>query len=371
MSTGGNIHVITGTDDGAVAEAAAKLFHQLKSPTDDDFTNDIIDGNADNAEHANEICQSTIQAIQTLPFFGGAKVVWLKRATFMGTDRTSEAERAKVGVEHLKDVLASGIGDNITFLLSATTIDKRRGFYKFLKSNTKIIEHNKLDTSRDGWQDQVAIMVERRAKELGLTFHPDALELFVLMAGEETRQISNELEKIDLYLGKQRREVTLEDVRCMVPLSRAAVVFETGRAIQRRDGARALELIDQQLHRGESAIGILRASIIPTTRNLFMAAAASEGRKLPTHNYNSYNAALNKLPSNELAWLPQKKAGGVNAYPLFLAARDASAFTINHLRLGMEACLAADKALVTSALDHRMVLHRLVIQLIGSSKRTA
>jgi len=324
MSKGGNIHVIIGSDDGAVA----------------------------------------------VPFFGGEKIVWLKRATFMGTDRTSEAARAKEGVELLKEVLHAGIGDNVTFLLSATAIDKRRAFYKFLNANISIIEHNKLDTSRDGWQEQVAIMVERKAKELQLTFHPEALELFVMMAGEETRQISNELQKIDLYLGKERREITLEDIRRMVPLSRAAVVFETGRAIQRRDGARALELIDQQLHRGEAAVGIIRASIIPTVRNLFMAAAAAEGRKLPTHNYNAYNAALTKLPSNELAWLPQKKAGGVNAYPLFLAAKDARAFPLTNLRQGMEACLAADKALVTSALDHRMVLHRLVIQLIGTTKRS-
>ena len=365
MPAGSNLHVITGSDEGAVAEAAHKLFTQLKPPGDDDFANDIIDGNADNAEHAHNICQSAIQALQTLPFFGGAKIVWLKRATFMGSDRTSEAERAKTGVEHLKDVLEAGIGDDITFILSATAIDKRRAFYKFLKTNAKIIEHNKLDTSRDGWQEQVAILVERKAAEKELQFQADALELFVMMAGEETRQINNELEKLDLYLGRERREITLQDIRTIVPLSRAAVVFEIGRAIQRRDGTRALELIEQQLHRGEAAIGILRASIIPTTRNLFMAATATQGRKLPAHNYNSYNAALNQLPLSELAWLPQKKAGGVNAYPLFLAARDAKAFSLQHLKQCMEACLAADKALVTSALDHRMVLQRLVIQLIG------
>ena len=362
------IHVIYGTDDGACAEAALKLFNKLKPAEVDDFANDIVDGNADNAEHAHVICSDTIQALQTLPFFGGEKIVWLKRATFMGSDRTSEAERAKVGVEALKDTLAAGLGDDITFILSATVIDKRRAFYKWIKSNATLIEHNKLDTSKDGWEEQVAIMVQRKAKELTLLFTPDALELFVMLAGEDTRQINVEINKLDLYLGKERRTVELDDIRKMVPLSRAGLVFEVGRALQKRDGSRALELIDQQLNRGESAIAILRASLIPTIRNLFMAKAAGENIKLPSTNYNAYASAINRLPEMDRAWLPQKKAGGVNAYPLFLAARDAQAFPLSALKKAMESSLEADLSLVTTSLDHRMVLHRLVVELMSSTK---
>ncbi|MFC4992775.1 DNA polymerase III subunit delta [Rubritalea tangerina] len=364
-----NIYAFYGTDDGACAEAALRLFNKLKPEEGDDFANDLIDGNADNAEHAYEISQETIQAIQTLPFFGGGKIVWLKRATFMGSDRTSEAERAKLGVEALKDTLAAGLGEGITFILSATGIDKRRSFYKWLKDNATLEEHNKLDTSKDGWEEQVAHMVRKRGKELELQFTNDALELFVMLAGEDTRQINVEINKLDLFLGKDRRTVELDDIRQMVPLSRAGLVFEVGRALQRRDGARALELIDQQLDRGESAIAILRASLIPTIRNLFMARAAGENKKLPTHNYNAFAGALDKLPEMDRAWLPQKKAGGVNAYPLFLAAKDAQAFPFPALKKAMESCLEADRSLVTTSLDHRMVLHRLVVELMSSAKQ--
>ncbi|MGJ8672173.1 DNA polymerase III subunit delta [Rubritalea sp.] len=363
-----NIHAIYGTDDGACAEAALKLFNKLKPADGNDFANDIVDGNADNAEHAYEISADTIQALQTLPFFGGGKIVWLKRATFMGSDRTGEAERAKLGVEAIKETLAAGLGDDITFILSATGIDKRRSFYKWLKENANLIEHNKLDTSKDGWEEQVSMMVRKKAKELDLSFTADAMELFVLLAGEDTRQINVEINKLDLYLGKERRTVELEDIRKMVPLSRAGLVFEVGRALQKRDGVRALELIDQQLDRGESAIAILRASLIPTIRNLFMARAAGENMKLPTHNYNAFAGALDKLPEMDRAWLPQKKAGGVNAYPLFLAARDAQAFPLTALKKAMESSLDADLSLVTTSLDHRMVLHRLVVELMSSAR---
>ena len=52
----------------------------------------------------------------------------------------------------------------------------------------------------------------------------------MLLAGEQSQQIGNELEKLDLYLGPERRTVTESDVRTMVPLSRAAVVLPSSGA---------------------------------------------------------------------------------------------------------------------------------------------
>jgi DNA polymerase-3 subunit delta len=95
---------------------------------------------------------------------------------------------------------------------------------------------------------------------------------------------------------------------------------------------------------------------------MFMAAAAADGRNLDNRNYNSYNAALSAIPERERAWLPQKKAGGgVNAYPLFLASQSATRFSLPKLRNAMRACLDADRCLVTSGLEDRTVLHRLIV----------
>jgi len=361
-----NIHLIYGSDDGTVAESALRLFNELKPEGGEDFSNDIIDGNADNAEHAHEIASETIQALLTLPFFGGNKVVWLKRATFLGTDRTGEAARAKEGVENLLETLENGIGDDIIFIISATGIHKSRKFFKYLKANANLTEKNKLDTSKDGWEEEVAMMVQKRATKLSLEFEQEALDLFVNLAGEDTRQVANELEKLDLYLGKERRTVELDDVRKLVPLSRAGVIFEIGSAIQKGDGSRALELIDQQLDRGESAIAVLRASLIPTIRNLFMAKSVTEmfpGQQITRF---SIGKVLGNLPNSDTQWLPQKKAGGVNTWGLAFAIDPCKAYPMHALKRAMSAMLEADLALVTSSLDHRMVLHRLVVELISS-----
>jgi DNA polymerase-3 subunit delta len=355
------IHVIVGTDEGTVSEEALKVFNQFKPEGGDEFSTEIIDGVAANADEAHTTCSLAIQALQTLPFFGGGKTIWLKNVNFLGTDRTSKAEATKAGAEALLTCLKDGLPQDVHLIISCSTFNKARSLCKFLAQSGDFQTFDKMDASRDGWQEKMMPVVRKLANGYGLNFKQDALLLFVTLVGVDTRQIQVELEKMDIYLG-DRREVSLEDVRVMVPLSHAGVIFEIGHAIQKKDGARALELVNQQLARKESAVGIIRAAIIPTVRNLFMAAAVGDGRKIPLGNYNSYAAALNAIPERERAWLPQKKAGGgVNAYPLFLASQSATRFSLPKLRNAMRACLDADRCLVTSGLEDRTVLHRLIV----------
>lgn len=364
-----SFHVIVGTDEGLVREEALALYNELTGGNDDGFTHETIDGNADNSEGAYQLCSSAIQSLMTMPMFGGDKVVWLRNVNFLGDDVTGRAQRTEAGVEALRGVLEKGLPEGIRFILSADKVDKRRAFWKFLEKNASVRSYDKVDISRDGWQDEVGRLVEGRANELGLSFEHEALEFFIMLAGEQTKQIANELEKLDLYLGKERREVTEDDVRRLVPLSRAAVIFETGKAIQTGNVARAIQLIDEQLEAEESAIGIMRASIINVVRNLYMAKLILEKLKAPSGNYPSFAGALNKLPAADRAWLPQKKDGsGVNVYPIFLAVPNAKNFDLAGLQHVMEQTQKADQALVTTGLDHRLVLHRLIAEIAAARK---
>ena len=368
----GNFFAVVGSDEGLVREKALLLYNQFTGGVDDGFTHETIDGIADNSESAFEICSSTVQALLTIPMFGGDKVVWLRNANFLADNVTGRSQRTEAGVESLRATLERGIPAGVKFLMTAQGVDKRRGFWKFIEKAADVQVHDRIDTSRDDWQDQVASLVTKRARELNLSFHPDALALFVMLAGEQSQQIGNELEKLDLYLGEERREVTEDDVRVLVPLSRAAVVFEIGKAIQLGNAGRAIQLIDQQLEADESAIGIMRASIIGVVRNLFMAKLIIEKFKVPTGNYSAFSGGLNRLPEADRAWLPQKKDGsGVNVFPIFLAADNAKNFELTGLQQVMEATLKADQALVTTGLDHRLILHRLIVEIASARKTPA
>src|SRR5437660_11652066 len=79
-----NIYAVVGSDEAEVKRVAAELAAKLTPPGAGDFGLEVIDGAADHAEQAAARIRSTIEALQTLPFMGGGKLVWLKNANFLG-----------------------------------------------------------------------------------------------------------------------------------------------------------------------------------------------------------------------------------------------------------------------------------------------
>ena len=366
-----NVHAILGTDEARVKEEALKLVRRLTPADAGDFANDIIDGGADNAEHAGQICNNVIQALQTLPFFGGAKVVWLKNANFLGDTVTGRAQAAVTGFENIIDVLEAGIGSDVKFVLSATSIDKRRSAYKRLGKLANMEVFDKPDTSKSGWEEAVMAQAMLWARERGLAFETGALDLLVQMAGDDTRQMENELEKIDLYLGERRR-AGIATVRSLVSLSRAGVVWEIGNAIGARDLQRALELLGVLMHQGQNPVGILLAAIVPKVRSLLLVKDLLARHKLNSGSYGPFCNSLEALPSAATAHLPRKKDGsGFNAYPLFLAIGESARFTLNELHAAFRGCLEANSRLVTSQLEPKLVLERLLISMLAPRAKKA
>ena len=66
-----NIHAVIGSDEAEVKRVAAELAQKLVPEEAGDFGLEVIDGAADNAEQAAARIRSAIEALQTLPFFGG------------------------------------------------------------------------------------------------------------------------------------------------------------------------------------------------------------------------------------------------------------------------------------------------------------
>jgi DNA polymerase-3 subunit delta len=362
------IYAIVGSDDLEVKHTAAELAEKLKPAAAGEFGLETIDGAADNADQAASRIRSTIEALRTLPFFGGEKLVWLKNANFLGDDQKARSATVQAALEELSETIDADLGSEITFLISAIDVDKRRSFYKSLAKRAELQIFEKLDSSRGGWEEEATEMVQTRAKKRKLQFDEEALELFVLLTGGDTREIENELEKIDIYLGNERA-VNVDLVRELVPLTREGVIFDLSNALAERDLERALDLVRQLLDQGESAIGILLVAILPTVRSLLLAKDLMERHRIPRpHVPFPFISAVNRLPGEAVAHLPRKKDGSINAYTLGIAAQNAHRFSTAQLIAGMQACLAANLQLVTTQLDHELVLTEVVVKLLGESK---
>src|SRR5262249_42137274 len=150
-----------------------------------------------------------------------------------------------------------------------------------------------------------------------LRFENEALDLFVLLTGGDTRTIESELEKLDLFLGAKERVVTLDDVRTLVQLSRSGVIFELGNALASRRLEVALALVRRLLDQGESAIGILIVAISPTVPNLLLVKDLMRRNQIsrPSAPF-SFISTLNRLPAAATEHLPRKKDGSINGFAL-------------------------------------------------------
>src|SRR5215831_19107764 len=88
---------------------------------------------------------------------------------------------------------------------------------------------------------------------------PDAARELVDSLGGDMMMISNELEKLMLYVGEKKR-ITLGDVETMVLAAKQRSLYELTDAISARERTRALEMLDAILSTGEgeeAAIGHL------------------------------------------------------------------------------------------------------------------
>ena len=360
-----SIYAVVGSDESEVKRVAAEFAAKLTPPDAGEFGIETIDACADNVDQAVTRIRSAIEALQTLPFFGGGKLVWLKNVNCLRDDVMGRSDAIISALEDLGELLAAGVAPEVTLLISATEVDKRRSFYKTLTKLAELQVIDRLDSSRSGWEEEAIEIVRKRAKSRGLQFDEEALELFVLLTGGDTRQIENELEKIDLYL-EDERQVYLEQVRMLVPLSRGGVIFELGNALANCDLEGAITLIKRLLDQGEKAVGILLVAILPTIRNLLLTKDLMERHRITRPNSPfAFISALNRLPPDATEHLPRKKDGSINGFALGIAAQRAHQFQTEQLIASMEACLEANLRLVTSQLDHELVLTEIVVKLLA------
>ena len=365
-----SIHAVVGTDDVEVKRIARELAAKLAPPGD--FGTDIIDGTAGNSDDAADRVYRTIDALQTFGFMGAGKLVWLKDANFLADDRTGGAQTTIEAVEKLTALLKEGVPEGTSFLLSAGAVDKRRSFFLTLKKIAEITACDRIDSSKQGWEENAAILVREIAGKKGLRLDDESLELFTLYTGGDRSAIASELEKLDLYLGPAKRTVALDDVRMLTPMSRAGVIFELGNAISARQLPRALELLTHLMFNGEKAIGILLATIIPTVRNLlFVKDLMTRHRLSPPAKPFEFGRQLDRLPAEATAHLPRTKEGKLNAYSLGFAAVGARNFSLPDLQAGLKSCLDANVALVSAPTDTEVVLGQLLVRLIGASRQKA
>ena len=356
--------MVAGSDEAGVKKAAQELASKL-APGADAFGLEIVDGSADSVEAALEALQQTITGLLTLPFLGGGKLVWLKSATMLADTVAGRSDAVAATVEKLCEVLEEGLPEGVQFLLSALAPDKRRSGYKKL---AKFCETRVVDLPDLGFRGGEEALIEwmaSKARQRGLSLEAEALEVLAARVGLDAPQLEAELDKLETAFS-QGHLISAAEVRELVPQTREGGIFDLSGAILRRDLGEALETLDQLFAQGEKAVGILLAAVVPTVRNLLLVKDLMARHRIPPANFpGQFTNALNRLASPDVAHLPRKKDGTLNAYPLALASAHASNFSLEELERGFQQCAQIATRLFSGNTEDEVLLARLLAGLLA------
>jgi DNA polymerase-3 subunit delta len=355
------IRLLSGSDEDAVKKAAAALAQQLAP--EDAMNFETIDGRADSAEGAVRSIQLVREAILTLPFFGGGKLVWWKAVNFFDETGVGRHASVKEALEELKPDLEKVDGTSVTLLISALGMHKGRTFSKALLKLAQA-KYFDLPDLRKTSEDEIIFQIEQRMKAAGLRPGPGAAERFFQATGIDTSSWSQEIEKLSCFAGEGKAELTCADVNQVISGSREVLVWDFCSAVLSGEAKAALAQLSALLAQDESEVSIL-ILLAGQIRLAALGAVLRENKMLRVVNRGSFSSA-EVAPEGE-AYLPRKKSGEpISTYALGQAAQRSRHRPSSSWFEALALVYHAQKEMLTGQGDKRRTLEWVVLEIVAS-----
>jgi DNA polymerase-3 subunit delta len=367
-----SIYLIGGDDEFSIKEAAARLAEKLAPRDAGEFGVEVIDGDAQNQDEALKVLGRVKEALQTVGFFGGEKLVWLKSTELLADNPTTRAEAVKEALADLADQLKRGLPDGVRLLISAVGCDRRKTICRTVEKFGEVQFFEALEEGRGHGDEEIAAFIHGRLREERKTMTGGAFEAFRGLVAADLREMANELEKLCLYTGK-RAEITEADVRAICSASRQAVIWELTDGLGARQVVKAVAALENLLATGEQPIGVLM--MLAGQFRLMLLMKDLMARKVIGVSDGSgaglqFVRAFERLPESQIAHFPKTKEGGLpSPWRLYRCALAARNFSIEELVGAMDLLLEANRQLVSTQLDARLVLEEAIAKI--ARKRAA
>jgi len=244
---------ICGQDDFLVGRMGQKRFGELARDTADEFSREVVNGFAANVDEVETAVNRFREAVQTVPMFGGRRVVWLKDVNFLADSVTGKAETTLRCVEDLQQLLACVNPAETAVLITAAPVDRRRTFAKWCEKNADF-------ALADGGDDAEGLgaVVRAEARAVGVDFGPGAVDLLLAKIGANTRLLVEEVHKLATHAA----EGALIDEASVADLSPNAAqgdFFETADAFFSGDLQWTLAALKRHFFAGGDARPVISA----------------------------------------------------------------------------------------------------------------
>lgn len=365
--------LICGEEEFAVKQQARQL-HQHWCAETGGLDHETIDASAGTSSEALKALARLREALQTLPFFGGSKIVWFKNCTFLGEEPAAATQAVTASVHELAQELKVFDWRGVRLMISAGKVDKRRSFYKTLEKIGRVDWLPGLSASDKSWAQRAEMFVTQELRARDQAIDSDALGELVAAVGPNLRQLANETEKASLYAG-DRKQITAADVRATVVHGKHSQAFALGEAFGERNLPLALQRLDEELwemksDKERSAIGLLYSLITKVRTLLLLKEMQAAGLVRSESSYDRFKAALERIPEDAFPADRRYNPRAIHPYVLFKAQDQTSRFTTAELIRAMDRLLASNQQLVSSTLDDALTLQRALVDILGASPGT-
>lgn len=291
-----SLYVVLGTEDFLQQQIREAFLASLNVDQDDlnfaqfDLEQDSLDMVLDEA--------------QSTPFFGDYRLVFVDNPFFLTAEKKSNAPEHNI--EELLAYLQQPIDTSIVvFFASYEKLDERKKITKQLKKVATVIDVQPMKEA------DVRRYLQQTLDNDGLLMEREAFEMFIRLTDMRLSKAMQELEKLRLYAGEQKR-ISKQAVEQLVPKSLEHNVFDLTNYVLQGKTEAALRLYDDLHIQGEETIKI-NAILIGQIRLLLQTAILmkvgyQQGNIAETLKVHPYRVKLamqqaRKLNQKELAHL--------------------------------------------------------------------
>ncbi len=362
-----SLFLICGDDDFAVKQRAKQIFAEWSAELGG-MDHEIIDASVGNSGDALAALGKLREALNTLPFFGDGKAVWLRDCNFLGEDRTASSQAVTEALAELAAELKIFSWQNVRLLISASKVDKRKVFFKTLEKTGAVEIFSAWSPDDKDWADRAEIAARDALRQRQKEISDAAMDELIARAGFNARLLENEIEKLGVFAG-ERKKIELADVTAICSRSKTAKAFALGDALGDRDLPRLLKRLDEELwetkfDKDKSEIGLLYGLIGKVRAMLLLKEMLREGWVRETRDYGQFKTQLERVPADKVPADRKFNPLALNPYVLYKALPQVKKYTSTELVRAMDALLRCNQRLVSSGLDEALVLQQTLVQIV-------
>lgn len=244
------VYLFYGEEQHLCRRAVAAVKRKLLPEGTEEWNCEQLDGK--------EVAPEDIVAVaNTLPFMTQRKVVVVAETPLFQSRQATGTNSRQDGQEESKDgredalltYLASPNPSTCLVFTTANSVDARKKLFKAVEKVGRVVEFSPLKgAALNEW-------VKSTVQERGKVIEPEALEYLLATAGNHLSLLEHELDKVCLYLGREKT-ITLPALREVVSRTIEAGVFDLVDALGAKNPTRAIRLLREMFLLGEQPVPV-------------------------------------------------------------------------------------------------------------------